>query len=194
MKRNQPSSCHYSATTRRSETGASKTANLTDRLKNLEALVSSFAAQDLVAQQQRKGKAKLAINDPAVSATSSQEQGHDTSHKTGEKGLNPESPRMRQTQDGHVSYVDSSHWLSVLEDIREVREHLSPEGSALPENVSRGNAASWEPEVPQVGSVMGLNVSLSIEEILSSLPPRALCDRLLSQYFNSRFQVLGEYC
>ncbi len=101
---------------------------------------------------------------------------------------------MRQTQDGHVSYIDSSHWLSVLEDIREVREHLSPEGNALPEDVSRGNASSWEPQVPQVSSVMGLHASGSIEEILGSLPPRALCDRLLSNYFNSRFQILGEYC
>jgi len=107
-------------------------------------------------------------------------------------GLNPEMPRIRQTHDGHLNYVDSSHWLSVLEDIREVREHLSPEGGILSQDMPRASGASWEPDPPEVGSVLGLEASTTMEDILASLPPRPICDRLLSHYFNSRFQVLGE--
>jgi hypothetical protein len=80
-----------------------------------------------------------------------------------------------------------------LEDIREVREHLSVQGSFLPQDMPSSSSASWESELPEVSSVLGLDTSISLDEILTSLPPRPVCDRLLSHYFNSRFQVLGEY-
>jgi hypothetical protein len=164
--------------------------NLTDRLKNLEALVSSLASQDLVVQQRQQSDG----SSHAPMAVSSQEPGlaPRPSSSEGKKGLKPETPRIRPTQDGHVNYVDSNHWLSVLEDIREVREHLSPDGTVLSEEASRDEGPKWEPDDRPVSSVLGLEANLSLEEILTSLPPRAICDRLLSHYFNSRFQVLGE--
>ncbi len=207
IKRNQPSSCQYALNVWRSEAGFPKKSNLTDRLKNLEALVSSFAAQDLVVQQRKRTNGDSAITDHqdahALNAMSSEEPeqpsltpkpGPNASNQSkSQKGLNPETPRIRQTPNGHVNYVDSSHWLSVLEDIREVREHLSVPGGFLPQDMPSSSSASWEPELPEVSSVLGLDTSISLDEILTSLPPRPMCDRLLSHYFNSRFQVLGEY-
>lgn len=179
----------------------SKTGNLTERLRNLEALVSSFAAQELVIQQRRRTEGDKAANDHATSTASAEEPtvmpspssiAHPSSESVHQKGLNPETPRIRQTHDGHVNFVDSSHWLSVLEDIREVREHLSPTGSIPAPDVPKGSGASWDPEPPEVSSVLGLEASITLGDILTSLPPRPICDRLLSLYFNSRFQVLGE--
>ena len=179
---------------------SSKKTNLTDRLRTLETLVSSFAAQDLVVQQRTRTDGSSTLNDHAVSAMLNEQPNigtgpgvNDSNQSKIQKGLDPETPRIRQTHDGHVNYVDSSHWLSILEDIREVREHLSPDGGLPPQDMSRTNAVSSEPELPEVSSVLGLGASASLDEILTSLPPRPICDRLLSHYFNTRLQVLGEF-
>ncbi|KAK4152579.1 hypothetical protein C8A00DRAFT_44389 [Chaetomidium leptoderma] len=198
VKRHQPSSCHYVSNVRRSEASSSKKSNLADRLRSLEALVSSFAAQDTGVQQREPTDGDSSINDqrPRV------EPGKELSPPLGSRpttssqgqsqtGANPETPRIRQTHDGHVNFIDSSHWLSILEDIREVREHLSPEGGFLQQDVPSSSGATWGPELPEISSVLGLRASISLENILASLPPRPVCDRLLSHYFNSRFQVLG---
>ena len=39
--------------------------------------------------------------------------------------LTPESPHRQETTDGQVNYIDRGHWLSILDDIKEVREHLA---------------------------------------------------------------------
>jgi hypothetical protein len=168
-------------------------------LKKLESLVSSFAAQDLVVQQRTRPDGGNAMSDHSINTMPNEQPSltpgpglSDSIQSKLEKGLDPETPRIRQTHDGHVNYIDSSHWLSILEDIREVREHLSPEGGFLQQNMARSNGVSLEPELPEVGSVLGLEASTSLDEILTSLPPRPICDRLLSHYFNTRFQVLGE--
>ncbi|KAH6631503.1 hypothetical protein F5144DRAFT_511113 [Chaetomium tenue] len=201
LKRNQPSSCYYAANVRRGDANSKKT-NLTDRLKSLEALVSSFASQDLVVQQRNRAEDGNATHGHVTNTTSSERpnsasgsdpsNGSWSSQSNDHKGLDPEAPRIRQTYDGAVNYVDSSHWLSVLEDIREVREHLSPEGNFLQQKIPPTGGARWEPELPEVSSVLGLNASsASLDEILTSLPPRPICDRLLSHYFNSRYLVLA---
>ena len=201
-KRNQESSCHYAANVRRSDASASKKVNLTDRLKSLEALVSSLASQDFVVQQRSRADGSSATNDRGAGAMPSEgvrlpsEVSHNNDSRLDQSkdqnGLGPEAPRIRQTYDGAVSYVDSNHWLSVLEDIREVREHLSPEGNFLQQKAPANNGAHWESGLPEVSSVLGLNAgSASLDEILTSLPPRPICDRLLSHYFNSRYLVLG---
>lgn len=200
-KRNQTSSCHYAANVRRSDASSSKKVNLTDRLKSLEALVSSLASQDFVVQERSRADGS-ATDDRGASAMPSEGVGlpSEASHSNDSRfdqskdqdGLGPEAPRIRQTYDGAVSYVDSNHWLSVLEDIREVREHLSPEGNFLQQKAPANNGAHWESGLPEVSSVLGLNAgSASLDEILTSLPPRPICDRLLSHYFNSRYLVLG---
>ncbi|KAH6856885.1 hypothetical protein B0I37DRAFT_318729, partial [Chaetomium sp. MPI-CAGE-AT-0009] len=206
IKRNQPSSCHYAANVRRTEPASSKKTNLADRLRKLEALVSSFASQDLVIQQRSGTDGSSATDDHTAGAISTEGPGppagagpntdsrfdHDQNNQSkDQKGLHPEAPRIRQTYDGPVNYVDSNHWLSVLEDIREVREHLSPEGNFLQQEIPTSNGAFSEPGLPEVSSVLGLNASSSLDDILTSLPSRPICDRLLSHYFNSRFLVLG---
>ncbi|KAK3292146.1 uncharacterized protein B0H64DRAFT_364827 [Chaetomium fimeti] len=197
IKRNQPSSCHYAANVRRSEASSSKKTNLTDRLRNLEALVSSFASRDLVVQQRSRtdgssdAAAAMPNEGPGLQTGASPNIDSQFNQNQDQKGLDTEAPRIRQTYDGPVNYVDSNHWLSILEDIREVREHLSPEGNFLQQEMPTGSGAGWEPGIPEVSSVLGLNASSNLDDILTSLPPRPTCDRLLSHYFNSRYLVLG---
>jgi hypothetical protein len=166
--------------------------------------VSSLASQDLVVQQRNRTDGSSATDDPGAGVMPTEgprlpsgaglNNDNRLDQSKDQKGLDPEAPRIRQTYDGAVSYVDSNHWLSVLEDIREVREHLSPDGNFLQQKSPTSNGARWEPGLPEVSSVLGLNASsASLDEILTSLPPRPMCDRLLSHYFNSRYLVLGEY-
>ncbi|KAK4237193.1 hypothetical protein C8A03DRAFT_44945 [Achaetomium macrosporum] len=172
---NQAPSCHYAATARPSDTGIHKKTSLTDRLKNLEALVSSFAAQDVIVQPRNRSDGDAATNNASLTPGSGPNEGSQIWSKS-EEGLESETPRIRQTHDGQVNYLHSTHWLSVLEDIRE--DHPS------------NRDARWD--LP-VSSVLGLSVNPSLDEILESLPPRQTCDWLLSHYFNARYLCLGEF-
>lgn len=89
-------------------------------------------------------------------------------------------------QDGQMSYVDSSHWLSILQDIKELRKELSLTETPIQEEQSIGGFNAQ----PGADLVFGPLQSLTISEILQSLPPKAVCDNLLSYYFNFPFYVL----
>ncbi|AEO55551.1 hypothetical protein MYCTH_2108176 [Thermothelomyces thermophilus ATCC 42464] len=200
-----PSSCHYAGNVRRGENGSSipKAQNLTERLRRLEALVSSLATKDLIIQQrERTDGHRFPPEEPKHTDTSLGTGPNDgsqecQSRRRSLKELELEAARLRQTHDGQVNYVDPSHWLSILLDIREVRKQLSPEGAFLPPQglpKSDGDGTVCEPGSGNPDASSGLSMGLgatSLNEILGSLPPRPACDRLLSQYFNSRFMVLG---
>jgi hypothetical protein len=82
---------------------------------------------------------------------------------------------MLRARGEQLNYVDSSHWRSILNDIKEVREQLSIQD---------------EPDMevqPEVDLVFGPQ---SASDILQSLPSRPVCDGLLSQYFNARYMIL----
>jgi hypothetical protein len=87
---------------------------------------------------------------------------------------------------GQTNYVDSSHWLSILHDIKEVREELSLSNTQVQEDESFDD---FGPQ-PEVDLMFGPLQPLTIPEILRSLPPRPVCDSLLSQFFNSKYMIL----
>jgi hypothetical protein len=96
---------------------------------------------------------------------------------------------MHETGDGQVHYIDRNHWLSILEDIKEVREHLS--GSSHPSPYDGGSQEHDRIE-PDASFLFGANPNVDISDILTSLPPQPVCDRLLSFYFSTRFLVGGK--
>lgn len=153
-------------------------------------MVSSLAAQDAAVQQSDQAANSTPILKPRSSPAQTASEGEHLQTQT-EQSSSPETPCMRQVNDGQVRYVDSGHWLSVLDEIREVREQLSPEGTLPPDDTPIGPRP--EPEMHEAISVLGLEAKLSIEDIMTALPPRHTCDRLLWHYFNSRFQVVGEF-
>ncbi|KAF2008117.1 hypothetical protein P154DRAFT_479598 [Amniculicola lignicola CBS 123094] len=121
-----------------------------DRLQNLENAVLQFIQKEATQTQDQPS-----TYTPATSSNSG------TLRLTG----------------GQPQYVDSTHWLSILNDIKEVREQLSTQEE---------NDTEPQPEVDLVFPT----TSCSISEILLSLPPRPVCDGLVSQYFNAKFMML----
>jgi hypothetical protein len=167
-----------------------------DRLNTLETLVSSILTGNATIQQ----GAAVAAADDQVSARkdelgtpSTGQFATPTSSSSGrDKGdapLHPETPHLQETADGQMNYIDAGHWQSILDDIKEVREHLSGSDIAMPQSQADIHLDNVEPDASftfQTGSTTAL------EDILSSLPPQPICDKLLSWYFQSRFLVQGE--
>jgi hypothetical protein len=201
-RRGKPSLCSYANNAHRSISEPSKARDLKDRLSTLENLVSSVLSGNAVIQPRLLAASELTtessgtISSSKKTANASAKQSSTVSSSSGgEDTLTPETPHIQETGNGQVNYIDPSHWLSVLDDIKEVREHLS---------VSNQLSVSNRP-ISEDGSVRNVDRLLSdpsflfssdqkstLDEILPSLPSQPICDMLLSWYFNSRFMVLGE--
>lgn len=102
--------------------------------------------------------------------------------------LPPELPHRHEFGDGQVIYVDPSHWMAIMDEIKEFREHLSAFDRPLLQEEPERKSHSLEEED---GLLFGTSPAVDIEEILTSLPPRQACDALVSQYFNSSFMASG---
>ncbi|KAK1761707.1 hypothetical protein QBC33DRAFT_614721 [Phialemonium atrogriseum] len=196
IKRNQAPSCQYATNANRGKPGVFKKSNVTDRLKNLEDFVSSFLVDDVAVQPQTQTNPGIASGNQRVTPappgwlSSALDLGSGCSVQSSQdETISIETPRVLESRDGQVNYVDPSHWLSILEDIKEIREHLTPsDSSILHDGLGNGGSPLWEPEA---SFLFGFNQNPSLHEILASLPPQPVCDRLLSHYFGSRFMVLG---
>lgn len=94
-------------------------------------------------------------------------------------GIEPPTPRKAR---GHI---ENTHWLSILDDIKEVREQLAQSDILTsPEDNTEINEEAQEEE--EIDLVLGATQPLpTFQEIIDSLPPRPICDTLLSQYFTS---------
>lgn len=99
-----------------------------------------------------------------------------------------ETPRFLHDQNGEAVYMEPSHWMSILQDIKDMRADLSSQGSLASNELASSQDIGSEPDI-SLG--IALRDPLSICDILSSLPAQPICDVLLSQYFNSRYMVLG---
>ncbi|KAI7970866.1 hypothetical protein EIK77_008046 [Talaromyces pinophilus] len=94
-------------------------------------------------------------------------------------GMEPPTPRKGR------GYIENTHWLSILDDIKEVREQLAQSDiMTSPEDSADINEEAQEEE--EIDLVLGATQPLpTVQEIINSLPPRPICDMLLSQYFTS---------
>jgi hypothetical protein len=91
--------------------------------------------------------------------------------------------KILHSQGSQGNYVDSSHWLSILNDIKEVREQLSLSSAQVEE----------QPDITKdedVDLVLGPVPMPNKVDMIKSLPARSVCDSLLSQYFNAQFMSL----
>jgi hypothetical protein len=80
--------------------------------------------------------------------------------------------------------------MSILQDIKDMRADLSSHASHTSDELASSQNLGLEPDI-NLG--IALRETLSISDVLNSLPPQPTCDVLLSQYFNSRYMVLGMY-
>lgn len=151
---------------------SSSTRKFVDRLDNLESVVSSFLEKGRNVSEVQSFICKSA-SEPKSDA------------------LTPETPRLQTADNGQVSYIDPSHWQSILEDIREVRDHLAPSNNIT----SNDRPTDVEDQTPEhdAAFVFGSRSDLNIEDILTALPPQPICDMMLSWFFGQSFMVLGRH-
>jgi hypothetical protein len=195
-RRGKSSLCNYATNANRNKSEPSKARDLKDRLKTLENLVSSVLSGDAVIQSGQLIESGLTTEDSGIMLSSVEHYvGSATQSSTfssssgGEDALTPETPHIQETGDGQVNYIDPSHWLSILDDIKEVREHLSTSNQPIPRD---GTGFDSDRGVADASFLFGQNQNPSLGEILRSLPSQPICDMLLSWYFNSQFMILGK--
>ncbi|KAH0426323.1 hypothetical protein CcaCcLH18_10388 [Colletotrichum camelliae] len=93
-----------------------------------------------------------------------------------------ESSPSSAPADEEVAYYGATHWSALLHHIREIQTALEPDNTAPPEPPEAA-ACSIGPDF-LFGAV---SPSVSIQEILASLPSRQDTNRLLGIYFQARF-------
>lgn len=191
------SNCTYASNAVRGKTRTSRERALSDRLKPLEDTIQSFVGGDNVSSKnpQPQPEGTHTINEsgilPSTHGVSVTAAGLATSngHRTGDQHLQEKVvPSNYHAHNGKNSHVDSSHWASILEDIKEVRESLSTvDPFSLSEPINDSGSGQ-----PDVSLAPGTEARLNIKDILASLPTRPICDMLVSRYFNAPYMVLGE--
>lgn len=184
-----------------------KPRDLKDRLSSLETLVSSFLAQSSspttaavplqglsqVTSHEMDGSIDLTTEQLSRTTFSAEDQGYRTvsANEADNKGAVSTEVML-----GSVKFIDPSHWLSILDDIKEVREHLAgqEDSDSTPDTLDNA-PASTTPSGSSDPSILlaspPAHGTASLDEILTRLPAKSVCDMLLSWYFNSQFMVLG---
>ncbi|KAG5746891.1 hypothetical protein H9Q70_010416 [Fusarium xylarioides] len=154
--------------------------SVADRLKNLESLIATAA--------QKTQKSNPTYTDEN---TAQKQHGISGINNTQLPGI-PRSEAAASSSDtvssGLVGQVDSSHWSSMLDNIRAIRDELpaaSPQTSTL-SSVTLNNDVSTNEANFDMGSPDGV----TIEHILSALPPRQVCDTLVSVFFLSHYTMM----
>ncbi|KAJ5396693.1 hypothetical protein N7509_004806 [Penicillium cosmopolitanum] len=97
---------------------------------------------------------------------------------------------MQVNQDGQdgTRYVDPTHWQAVLHQIAEVKEYLQLTEDTSPEEEE--DEHSCLPEISGPVLLFGNAISTSKDDLLDALPARAVADRLVSSYLNSKEATL----
>ncbi|KAI0117827.1 fungal-specific transcription factor domain-containing protein [Nemania sp. FL0031] len=87
-----------------------------------------------------------------------------------------------QSSDTGANYVNSEHWAAILDGIAELKEYFDKEKTERHVQLI-SHIIPNDPPGPQL--LFGCSRPPEIGDILASVPPRPVVDRLVSQYFNS---------
>ncbi|KAG4256748.1 hypothetical protein FPRO03_03758 [Fusarium proliferatum] len=184
IKRNKQTLCHYASNADRHDKRVEKAETVADRLKNLESLIATVAQRTQESNPTSStytNEDKIQKEHGIAGINSFQLSDHSRSEAVANSGGD-------NVSSGLMGQVDSSHWSSILENIRAIRDELpaaSPQASTL-SSVTLNNDASAN----EVDFDMGSPSGLSIEHILSALPPRQVCDTLVSVFFLSHYTMM----
>ncbi|KAF4345548.1 hypothetical protein FBEOM_498 [Fusarium beomiforme] len=164
-KRNKQSLCQYATNADRQDKRAEKNESVADRLKNLESLIAT------VAQKSSKNDELFShtINE-SPRPTEHRMPGNDNAFQPSNTAISDPTTDTTGSTAGLMGQVDSSHWSSILDNIRAIREELpaaSPQTSML-SSVTLNNDLSTSEADFDLGSAEGY----TIQHILSALPPR----------------------
>ncbi|KAI8676468.1 Zn(2)-C6 fungal-type domain-containing protein [Fusarium sp. Ph1] len=145
--------------------------NARQRVARIESLVTEMAAQS---SQTPLASAPVphALKDAATQGTSS--DGH-TAASIGKLSL----------EDGNAVYTGSSHWATILDDIRQLKDELSDDFS---DSVAGPESTLIAADMGLPTTRMSLLTSVAClprEQILAMMPPRKVVDRHVSYFFNT---------
>jgi hypothetical protein len=188
IRRKLQASCHYASNAKRNK--ASRQVSIDDRLQRLEELVSDSLSNtgiihqpgDFLAEGGLTGASSADLQIPPKSTLNDQSLCLNV-----KSAPERESPYLHE-QDGQVVYKEASHWMSIMQEIKDIRADLSSHDSLASENFETIHNVNIQPDI---NLDISLSHALSVTDAISSLPPQPTCDILLSSYFNSRYMVLG---
>jgi hypothetical protein len=169
-KRGQPESCDYV----KQDSSPPYPVRLQDRVRQLEDMVMTLLNSQTIPDQKvpAAGKSPSAtalsgpINDDgfAPSAVPSPNNRVDPNVPKASPG------KFTRTRD-QANFVGGEHWEAILEDIAELKFDLEPTGMS--------ERVDFKPQI-----LFGTNHA-SRFEIMSSIPPRPVCDLLISRWFKT---------
>ncbi|KAF5983485.1 transcriptional regulatory [Fusarium coicis] len=182
IRRNKQSLCHYASNADRHDKRADKNESVADRLKNLESLIATVAEKT-----QKPSPTSSMHNNDNTAQTQHGVAGIDNM-RLADNSRSEALANRENAASGLIGQVDSSHWSSILDNIRSIRDELpaaSPQASTLSSVTLNNDASTSEADFD-----MGSPDSLTIERILSALPPRQVCDTLVSVFFLSHYTMM----
>ncbi|KUL89199.1 hypothetical protein ZTR_03820 [Talaromyces verruculosus] len=174
IKRGEKTTCKYASNAIRNPSKR-RNSNVGERLRRVEKLVSELvggAEGDERVDERERHRAGLVYD--------SSREGRYMPRNSGiAAGIEPPTPRKGR------GYIEYTHWLSILDEIKEVREQLA-ESDIMTSPVDNADINEEAQEEEEIDLVLGATKPLpTFQDIINSLPPRPICDTLLSQYFTS---------
>ncbi|KAE8339058.1 hypothetical protein BDV24DRAFT_136550 [Aspergillus arachidicola] len=189
-KRGEALSCTFVGRGPRGRTSHGRTSPtlVQDRLQHLENLILSLTQKKSLAEnhdihrpEEHDGPATSRTTDDRVTP---RPPSTSTGFKPKESPLDPSSKLVMENTG--TSYIDGAHWTAILEEINGVREHLQESNDISDDEAFDDGHLS----TPSPTLLLGLNKTVSKEDLLADIPPRPVTDRLIAQFINSKEPVL----
>ncbi|KAB8206196.1 fungal-specific transcription factor domain-containing protein [Aspergillus parasiticus] len=189
-KRGEALSCTFVGRGPRGRTlhGRTSPTLVQDRLQHLENLILSLTQKKSLAEnhdihrpEEHDGPATSRTTDDRVTP---RPPSTSTGFKPKESPLDPSSKLVMENTG--TSYIDGAHWTAILEEINGVREHLQESNDISDDEAFDDGHLS----TPSPTLLLGLNKTVSKEDLLADIPPRPVTDRLIAQFINSKEPVL----
>ncbi|CAK7208175.1 hypothetical protein SCUCBS95973_000014 [Sporothrix curviconia] len=217
IRREKAAICQYAANADRSKKGANagdgrgSNANgktVSSRLKRLEDMILQMASSPAGASgaSQSNHKAEQSLPQPEPGRDSSVNTPMSTPVLLADTAPSTELVTPATTEEPlsggqldnqHAHYIDASHWSSLLEEIKELRQHLvssaaddEQPASSVDTGSSSTTAADWPTAEDRFGDLVFSGTSQTLAEMVEKLPPRPICDRLVATYFQVGHSVL----
>ncbi|KFZ18639.1 hypothetical protein V502_04012 [Pseudogymnoascus sp. VKM F-4520 (FW-2644)] len=154
---------------------SNSTVSITDRIQQLEKLVVTLMKDNSANVSQSEPQVPLA--NPVVSSPSNTVTSNSMSEDCGETivqdSASPPGLGRIKVSTSSTSYVSNAHWAAVLDGISDLKDCFEKEDD------------SPQPEYASPQLLYGSLNRASKSEILNSIPPRPVVDRLVSRYFNA---------
>jgi hypothetical protein len=175
-KRGQPESCDYikQDSSRGRPARLQGTTNVQDRVRQLEDMVMTLLNSQTILDQD----VPTAEKSPSTTSPAGPIKDGGFTQSAAPSPDNQMDPNVPEASLGkftrardQVNFVGSEHWEAILEDIAELKIDLeTPDTSEI---------VDFKPQI-----LFGINHA-SRSEIMSSIPPRPICDMLISRWFRT---------